>query len=104
MLARFLGVSHHDLANLVGNLWAAATDQLVVNPSDNDDVAVPAVAKSRMKLVVNVDQPTLADHRLGARHCVIERGVKGAHRDTSAVKSGQPAASRLRFETFAQLS
>lgn len=72
-------------------------------PQRNDDVAVPAVAKSLAQLVVYPDQPTLADDRLGAGHGVIQHGVEGPNRHPPSVEAGKPAMpARLRFQAHAQ--
>src|SRR6516164_8809354 len=66
MLACFFGMPHHDLANLLGELWPAADDELIVNPQREDAIAVPAVAEPRAQFVMDVDQPSFANDRLGA--------------------------------------
>src|SRR5262249_3964021 len=104
MLTCLLGVSHHYFADLVGNLWPAATNQFIVDPSNNDNVAVPTVTEARTKLVMNVDQPAFADHRFCARYRVVERGVLCEHRDAPAVETRQPAAVRPRCEICTQLA
>src|SRR5262249_18053445 len=104
MLARFLGISYHDLTDLIGDLRATAGDKLVMHPGDDDNVAVAAVAKACVKLVMNVDEPSLANHRFGAGYRVVERLVLCEHRNASTVKSGQPAALRLRREFRPQLA
>src|SRR5262245_6606701 len=104
MLTRFLGVLHHDRADLVGDLRAATRNQLIMYPSYDDNVAVPAVAEACAKLVANVDQPPFADHRLGARHRVVERRMLRAHGDATPVETRQPAMVHLRRELRAQLA
>src|SRR6516225_5962812 len=98
MLACLLGISHHDLADLVGNLRSAATNQLVMDPSDDDNIAVPAVAKARAKLVMNVDEPSLANHRFGRVHRLVERLVLSEPRTAPASSPGCPPALPWRRE------
>jgi hypothetical protein len=61
MLARLLGVPHHEFADLFGDLRTAADNKLVVDPGDNDDITVPAIAKSCLQILVDTDEPTFAN-------------------------------------------
>src|SRR5262245_38864185 len=104
MLARLLGISHHDLADLIGDLRAAADDEFVVDPGNDDNVAVPAVREACTKFIMDVDEPSLANHRFGAGYRVVERLVLCEHRDATPVEAGQPAALCLRREFCPQLA
>src|SRR5262249_3237086 len=60
-LAGLAGVAHQDLADLIGNLRPAADHEFVMHPKHDDGIAIPSVAKSRTQLVVDPDQPALAN-------------------------------------------
>jgi hypothetical protein len=103
MLARLLGLANHDLADVFGDLRPTAADELVVDPQRDHDVAVPAVAEPGAQLVVNPDQPALADDRFRARHDEVQRAVQRPRRDAASVEAGQPSVPlHLRFQLCAQ--
>src|SRR5262249_62027053 len=90
VLAGGLSVPDHKLADLLRNLRPATARDLIMGPGNDDNVTVPAVAETLVKLVINGDEPVLADDGLGARDGVIEDRVEGADRNP-AVETGQPA-------------
>jgi hypothetical protein len=55
VFAAFLGVTDHDRTDLISDLGAAAGDQLVMHPGDENDIAVPAVAELPAQLVADLD-------------------------------------------------
>ena len=76
-----------------------------MGPGDDDNVTVPAVAKTLVKLVMNGDEPVLADDGLGARNGIIEDCVERVDRDPATVETWQPAVSlSLSLQAFAQLA
>ena len=82
---------HHDLADLLGNLWPATARDLVVYPQHDDNIAIPAVAEFRAQLFMHAHQPALADDRFAARDNEVQRAVQGAHRHAATVEARQPA-------------
>jgi hypothetical protein len=52
VFAAFLGVTDHDRTDLISDLGAAAGDQLVMHPGDENDIAVPAVAGRTATILV----------------------------------------------------
>ena len=101
---RFLGVPHHNLADLIGDLRPTAADELVVDPCNDDHVAVPTVAKALTQFIVHPNEPALADDRLGAGHDPIEGLVLRVDRHAAPVEPQHPSLPRgLRLQALAQL-
>ena len=79
------------LADLFGEVSAATNSDLVVNPGDDDHVAVPTVAEASVQLVMDLSQPSLADDRFRGRDNEVERGVQRAHGHAPPVEARQPS-------------
>src|SRR5262249_39694521 len=87
-LARFAGVAHHDLTDLVGDVGATADDELVVDPKNDDGITAPSVAESAAQLVVGPHKPSLTDDRFARRDDVIQCRVERTDGHAASVESG----------------
>ena len=81
-------MSYQDLTDLFGDLRPTDDGDLIVDPQTDDKIAIPAVAKFCAQLVVDADEPSLADDRLTAGDDEVQRAVQRPHRHAATVKAG----------------